>query len=67
MKAARIVKLNEPLQTQELQTPTPKGTQILVEIGRFFVCIGNSSDVKVVWNHRVCDTTYTNICQKKAT
>jgi hypothetical protein len=25
MKAARIVKLNEPLQIQEFQTPTPKG------------------------------------------
>jgi D-arabinose 1-dehydrogenase-like Zn-dependent alcohol dehydrogenase len=48
MKAARIAKLTEPLQTQELQTPTPKGTQILVKIGRFFDCIGNSSDVKVV-------------------
>jgi alcohol dehydrogenase, propanol-preferring len=32
MKAARIVKLNEPLQVQELQTPTPKGTQILVKV-----------------------------------
>src|SRR5919199_6787928 len=32
MKAARIVKLNEPLQVQELQTPTPKGTQVLVKI-----------------------------------
>jgi D-arabinose 1-dehydrogenase-like Zn-dependent alcohol dehydrogenase len=29
MKAARIVKLNEPLQVQELQTPTPKGTQVV--------------------------------------
>jgi D-arabinose 1-dehydrogenase-like Zn-dependent alcohol dehydrogenase len=29
MKAAKIVKLNEPLQIQELQTPTPKGTQVL--------------------------------------
>ena len=28
MKAARI--LNEPLQVQELQTPTPKGTQVLI-------------------------------------
>jgi propanol-preferring alcohol dehydrogenase len=26
MKAARIVKLNEPLQVQEFQTRTPKGT-----------------------------------------
>ena len=32
MKAARIVKLNEPLQIQELQTPTPKGTEDLVKV-----------------------------------
>jgi len=32
MKAARIVKLNEPFQVQELQTPTPKGTQVLIKI-----------------------------------
>ncbi|HXX95630.1 MAG TPA: hypothetical protein VEL11_00750 [Candidatus Bathyarchaeia archaeon] len=32
MKAARIVKLNEPLQVQEIQTPTPKGTQVLVKV-----------------------------------
>jgi hypothetical protein len=25
MKAVRIVKVNEPLQVQELQTPKPKG------------------------------------------
>jgi D-arabinose 1-dehydrogenase-like Zn-dependent alcohol dehydrogenase len=29
MKAVRIVKLNEPL--QELQTPTPEETQILIK------------------------------------
>jgi hypothetical protein len=29
MKAARIVKLNEPLQVQELQTPTRQETQVL--------------------------------------
>ena len=38
MKAARIVKLNEPLQVQELQTPTPKGTQVLVKIQSSGVC-----------------------------
>ena len=38
MKAARIVKLNEPLQVQELQTPTPKGTQILVKVPSVGVC-----------------------------
>jgi alcohol dehydrogenase, propanol-preferring len=44
MKAARIVKLNEPLQVQELQTPTSKGTQVLVKIQSFGVC---HSDVHV--------------------
>jgi propanol-preferring alcohol dehydrogenase len=38
MKAARIVKLNEPLQVQELQTPKPKGTQILIKIQSSGVC-----------------------------
>ena len=38
MKAARIVKVNEPLQVQELQTPTPKGTQVLVKIQSSGVC-----------------------------
>ncbi|MFY9871125.1 MAG: hypothetical protein WAK17_15530 [Candidatus Nitrosopolaris sp.] len=32
MKAARIVKLNEPLQVQELQTPTQEETQVLIKI-----------------------------------
>jgi D-arabinose 1-dehydrogenase-like Zn-dependent alcohol dehydrogenase len=32
MKAARIVNLNEPLQVQELQTPTPEGTQVLIKV-----------------------------------
>jgi propanol-preferring alcohol dehydrogenase len=32
MKAARIVKVNEPLQVQELQTPMPKGSQVLIKI-----------------------------------
>jgi alcohol dehydrogenase, propanol-preferring len=44
MKAARIVKLNEPLQVQELQTPTPKGTQVLVKVHSEGVC---HSDVHV--------------------
>ena len=44
MKAARIVKLNEPLQVQELQTPTPKGTQVLVKVQSAGVC---HSDVHV--------------------
>jgi D-arabinose 1-dehydrogenase-like Zn-dependent alcohol dehydrogenase len=34
MKAARIVKLNEPLQVRELQTPTPtrEETQVLIKV-----------------------------------
>ena len=32
MKAARIVKLNEPLRVQELQTPTPEETQVLIKV-----------------------------------
>jgi len=44
MEAARIVKLNEPLQVQELQTPTPKDTQILVKVQSVGVC---HSDVHV--------------------
>jgi D-arabinose 1-dehydrogenase-like Zn-dependent alcohol dehydrogenase len=32
MKAARIVKLNEPLQVQELQPPTPEETQVLIKV-----------------------------------
>jgi alcohol dehydrogenase, propanol-preferring len=32
MKAARIIKVNEPLKVQELQTPKPKGSQVLVKI-----------------------------------
>jgi len=44
VKAARIVKVNEPLQVQELQTPKPKGTQILVKVQSVGVC---HSDVHV--------------------
>ena len=44
MKAARIVKLNEPLQIQVLQTPTPKGAQALVRVQSEGVC---HSDVRV--------------------
>jgi alcohol dehydrogenase, propanol-preferring len=44
MKAARIVKLNEPLQVQELQTPTPKGAQVLIKIQSSGLC---HSDVHV--------------------
>jgi alcohol dehydrogenase, propanol-preferring len=44
MKAARIVKVNEPLQVQELQTPAPKGSQALIKIQSSGVC---HSDVHV--------------------
>jgi propanol-preferring alcohol dehydrogenase len=38
MKAARIVRLNEPLQVQELQSPTPKGTQVVIKVQSVGVC-----------------------------
>jgi propanol-preferring alcohol dehydrogenase len=38
MKAARIVKPKEPLQIQELDTPKPKGSQVLVRIESSGVC-----------------------------
>jgi alcohol dehydrogenase, propanol-preferring len=44
MKAARIIKVNEPLKVQELQTPKPKGSQVLVKIQSSGVC---HSDVHV--------------------
>ena len=44
MRAARIVNVNEPLQIQELQTPKPKGSQILVKVQSVGVC---HSDVHV--------------------
>ena len=44
MKAARIVNVNEPLQIQELQTPKPKGSQILIKVQSVGVC---HSDVHV--------------------
>jgi alcohol dehydrogenase, propanol-preferring len=44
MRAARIVNVNEPLQIQELQTPKPKGSQILIKVQSEGVC---HSDVHV--------------------
>ena len=44
MKAARTVKLNQTLQIQDLQTPRPKGSQILIKIQSAGVC---HSDVHV--------------------
>jgi propanol-preferring alcohol dehydrogenase len=44
MKAARIIKVNEPLQVQELQTPKPKGSQTLIKVQATGVC---HSDVHV--------------------
>lgn len=46
MKAARVVRVKEPLKVQELQTPKPKGSQILVKIQSSGVC---HSDVHM-WN-----------------
>jgi propanol-preferring alcohol dehydrogenase len=48
MKAARIVKLNEPLEIQDLQTPKPKGSQIIIKILSSGVC---HSDVHVWEGH----------------
>jgi propanol-preferring alcohol dehydrogenase len=44
MKAARIVKVNEPLQVQELQIPKPKGSQVIIKVRSSGVC---HSDVHV--------------------
>ena len=38
MKTARIVKLKEPPQVQELQTPEPEGTQVLIKVQLASVC-----------------------------
>jgi propanol-preferring alcohol dehydrogenase len=38
MKAAKIVRPNEPLQIQESQTPRPKGSQVLVKVQSCGVC-----------------------------
>ena len=44
MKAARIVNVNEPLQVQDVLTPKPKDSQILVKVQSVGVC---HSDVHV--------------------
>src|SRR5437667_2203619 len=38
MKAARIVQPEQPLELQELQTPVPKGAQVLVKVQSSGVC-----------------------------
>jgi hypothetical protein len=38
MKAARIIQPNKPLEVQEMETPRPKGTQVLVKILSSGVC-----------------------------
>jgi len=38
MKAARIVKPKEPLEVQNLETPKPKGSQVLVKVLASGVC-----------------------------
>jgi hypothetical protein len=34
MRASRIVEVDQPLQLQDLQTPVPKGSQVLVKVSR---------------------------------
>jgi propanol-preferring alcohol dehydrogenase len=38
MRAARIVKPNEPLEVQQLETPRPRGSQVLVKVESSGVC-----------------------------
>ena len=38
MKAARIVKPNESLEVQQLETPKPKGSQVLIRVESSGVC-----------------------------
>lgn len=38
MKAARIVKVNEPLEVEQLETSRPKGSQVLVKVQSSGVC-----------------------------
>jgi propanol-preferring alcohol dehydrogenase len=38
MRSSRIVQVNEPLELQDLQTPKPKGSQVLVRVQAAGVC-----------------------------
>ena len=38
MKAARIVKVNEKLEIQQVETPKPRGSQVLVKVQSSGVC-----------------------------
>jgi alcohol dehydrogenase, propanol-preferring len=38
MRAARIVKPNEPLEVQQLETPRPRGSQVLIKVESSGVC-----------------------------
>jgi propanol-preferring alcohol dehydrogenase len=38
MEAARIVKVNQPLEIQKLETPKPRGSQVLVKVQSSGVC-----------------------------
>lgn len=38
MKAARIVKVKEPLEIQSIETPKPKGSQVLIKVESTGVC-----------------------------
>lgn len=38
MEAARIVRINEPLEIQKLETPKPRGSQVLIKVQSAGVC-----------------------------
>lgn len=38
MKAARIVRVKEPLEIQTLETPKPRGSQVLIKVQSVGVC-----------------------------
>lgn len=38
MEAARIVKVNQPLEIQKLDTPKPRGSQVLIKVQSSGVC-----------------------------
>jgi alcohol dehydrogenase, propanol-preferring len=60
MKAARIVNVNEPLQIQELQTPKPKGLQILIKVQSSSAVCHSDVHVWEVWYEGICGTTIKN-------
>ena len=38
MNAARIIKVKEPLEVQSLETPKPRGSQVLIKVESAGVC-----------------------------